>query len=154
MAIHGLHELWKCRSIFKQLCISCLEQKQYILRSFPAIVDEQKFREIWLKKTKQKKQITCCVIFCSCVGLFVKKFSSLSTVTSLFHFSSFTALVQPDPPFPPEMSPTSPLLSPQNSSSQSPLLQQAPPPGYQSPDMKSWQQTGMSSNRWGSLYSL
>lgn len=45
------------------------------------------------------------------------------------------------------MSPTSPLLSPQNSTSQSPLLQQAPPPGYQSPDMKSWQQTGIGSNR-------
>uniref|UniRef100_A0A672YFQ0 Nuclear receptor coactivator 1 n=1 Tax=Sphaeramia orbicularis TaxID=375764 RepID=A0A672YFQ0_9TELE len=39
-----------------------------------------------------------------------------------------------------------PLLSPQNSTSQSPLLQQVPPPGYQSPDMKSWQQTGMGSN--------
>lgn len=60
----------------------------------------------------------------------------------------FLALVQQDPPFPPEMSPTSPLLSPQNSTSQSPLLQQAPPPGYQSPDMKSWQQTGIASNRW------
>uniref|UniRef100_A0A3Q2P0P3 Nuclear receptor coactivator 1 n=1 Tax=Fundulus heteroclitus TaxID=8078 RepID=A0A3Q2P0P3_FUNHE len=54
-----------------------------------------------------------------------------------------TAVVQQDPPFPPEMSPTSPLLSPQSSTSQSPLLQQAPPPGYQSPDMKSWQQTGL-----------
>lgn len=45
------------------------------------------------------------------------------------------------------MSPTSPLLSPQNSTSQTPLLQQAPPPGYQSPDTKSWQQTGITSNR-------
>uniref|UniRef100_A0A6Q2XD27 Nuclear receptor coactivator 1 n=1 Tax=Esox lucius TaxID=8010 RepID=A0A6Q2XD27_ESOLU len=45
-----------------------------------------------------------------------------------------------------ELSPTSPLLSPQNSTSQSPLLQQAQPPGYQSPDMKSWQQAGMGSN--------
>uniref|UniRef100_A0A671V810 Nuclear receptor coactivator 1 n=1 Tax=Sparus aurata TaxID=8175 RepID=A0A671V810_SPAAU len=74
-----------------------------------------------------------------------------STVNSslqpgLFQQFAGSALVQPDPPFPPEMSPTSPLLSPQNSTSQSPLLQQAPPPGYQSPDMKSWQQTGMSSN--------
>ncbi|XP_038582136.1 nuclear receptor coactivator 1 isoform X1 [Micropterus salmoides] len=55
-------------------------------------------------------------------------------------------VIQQDPPFPPDMSPTSPLLSPQNSTSQSPLLQQAPPPGYQSPDMKSWQQTGVGSN--------
>ncbi|XP_073348639.1 nuclear receptor coactivator 1 [Pagrus major] len=74
-----------------------------------------------------------------------------STVNSslqpgLFQQFGGSALVQSDPSFPPEMSPTSPLLSPQNSTSQSPLLQQAPPPGYQSPDMKSWQQTGMSSN--------
>ncbi|XP_077365998.1 nuclear receptor coactivator 1 [Festucalex cinctus] len=54
------------------------------------------------------------------------------------------AMVQPDPPFPPEISPSSPLLSPQNPTSQSPLLQQAPPPGYQSPDMKSWQQASNS----------
>uniref|UniRef100_A0AAQ5XFZ2 Nuclear receptor coactivator 1 n=1 Tax=Amphiprion ocellaris TaxID=80972 RepID=A0AAQ5XFZ2_AMPOC len=71
-----------------------------------------------------------------------------STVNSslqqgLFQQFGGSAVVQQDPPFPPEMSPTSPLLSPQNSTSQSPLLQQAPPPGYQSPDMKSWQQTGM-----------
>ncbi|XP_071324004.1 nuclear receptor coactivator 1 isoform X2 [Trachinotus anak] len=74
-----------------------------------------------------------------------------STVNSplqqgLFQQFGGSAMVQQDPPFPPEMSPTSPLLSPQNSTSQSPLLQQAPPPGYQSPDMKSWQQTGMVSN--------
>lgn len=56
-------------------------------------------------------------------------------------------MVQQEPPFPPEMSPTSPLLSPQKSTSQTPLLQQAPPPGYQSPDTKSWQQTGITSNR-------
>ncbi|KAM4529834.1 nuclear receptor coactivator 1 isoform 2-T2 [Fundulus diaphanus] len=61
----------------------------------------------------------------------------------LFQQFGGSAVVQQDPPFPPEMSPTSPLLSPQNSTSQSPLLQQAPPPGYQSPDMKSWQQTGL-----------
>lgn len=58
------------------------------------------------------------------------------------------AVVQQEAPFPPDMSPTSPLLSPQSSTPQTPLLQQAPPPGYQSPDMKSWQQTGISSNRW------
>ncbi|XP_056261080.1 nuclear receptor coactivator 1 isoform X2 [Seriola aureovittata] len=74
-----------------------------------------------------------------------------STVNSslqqgLFQQFGGSAIVQQDPSFPPEMSPTSPLLSPQNSTSQSPLLQQAPPPGYQSPDMKSWQQTGMVSN--------
>uniref|UniRef100_A0A8C6KF62 Nuclear receptor coactivator 1 n=1 Tax=Nothobranchius furzeri TaxID=105023 RepID=A0A8C6KF62_NOTFU len=63
----------------------------------------------------------------------------------LFQQFGGSAVVQQDPPFPPELSPTSPLLSPQNSTSQSPLLQQAPPPGYQSPDMKSWQQTGMGS---------
>lgn len=47
---------------------------------------------------------------------------------------------QGDPSFAPELGPTSPLLSPQNPTSQSPLLQQTqPPPGYQSPDMKNWQ---------------
>lgn len=56
-------------------------------------------------------------------------------------------MVQQETPFPPEMSPTSPLLSPQKSTSQTPLLQQAPPPGYQPPDTKSWQQTGIPSNR-------
>ncbi|XP_017286902.1 nuclear receptor coactivator 1 isoform X2 [Kryptolebias marmoratus] len=61
----------------------------------------------------------------------------------LFQQFAGSAVVQQDPPFPPEMSPTSPLLSPQNSTSQSPLLQQALPPGYQSPDMKSWQQAGI-----------
>ncbi|KAM9798022.1 nuclear receptor coactivator 1 [Neosynchiropus ocellatus] len=65
---------------------------------------------------------------------------------SLFQQFGASGLVQQDPSFPSEMSPTSALLSPQNSASQSPLLQQAPPPGYQSPDMKSWQQTGISSN--------
>ncbi|XP_078145842.1 nuclear receptor coactivator 1 [Centroberyx gerrardi] len=64
----------------------------------------------------------------------------------LFQQFGGSGIVQQDPSFPPELSPTSPLLSPQNSTSQSPLLQQAPPPGYQSPDMKSWQQTGMGSN--------
>lgn len=56
---------------------------------------------------------------------------------------------QADPSFAPELSPTSPLLSPQNSTSQSPLLQQAqPPPGYQSPDIKNWQQGAMANNRY------
>ncbi|XP_066561119.1 nuclear receptor coactivator 1 isoform X2 [Amia ocellicauda] len=54
---------------------------------------------------------------------------------------------QAEPPFPPALSPTSPLLSPQISASQSPLLQQSQaPPGYQSPDMKSWQQGSMGNN--------
>ncbi|XP_056621270.1 nuclear receptor coactivator 1 isoform X2 [Triplophysa dalaica] len=54
---------------------------------------------------------------------------------------------QGDQSFAPELSPTSPLLSPQNSTSQSPLLQPAqPPPGYQSPDMKNWQQGAMGNN--------
>uniref|UniRef100_A0AAY4AXS9 Nuclear receptor coactivator 1 n=1 Tax=Denticeps clupeoides TaxID=299321 RepID=A0AAY4AXS9_9TELE len=58
---------------------------------------------------------------------------------------------QGDPSFPPELGPTSPLLSPQSATSQSPLLQPAQqPPGYQSPDMKTWQQGGIGSN---SLYS-
>ncbi|XP_028252450.1 nuclear receptor coactivator 1 isoform X2 [Parambassis ranga] len=71
-----------------------------------------------------------------------------STVNSSLQQGLFPQFGGSDPSFPPEMSPTSPLLSPQNSTSQSPLLQQAPPAGYQSPDMKSWQQTGM-----GSLFS-
>ncbi|CAL9692523.1 unnamed protein product [Knipowitschia caucasica] len=66
--------------------------------------------------------------------------------TALFPQFGSSSLAQTDPAFPPEMSPTSPLLSPQNSSSQSPLQQQVPPPSYQSPDMKSWQQTAINSN--------
>ncbi|MBN3325614.1 NCOA1 protein, partial [Atractosteus spatula] len=54
---------------------------------------------------------------------------------------------QGEPPFPPALSPTSPLLSPQISTSQSPMLQQTqPPPGYQSPDLKNWQQGSMGNN--------
>lgn len=64
----------------------------------------------------------------------------------LFQQFGGNSIVQQDPAFPPEMSPTSPLLSPQNSTSQSPLLQQVLPPSYQSPDMKNWQQTGINSN--------
>nr|XP_057925736.1 nuclear receptor coactivator 1 isoform X2 [Doryrhamphus excisus] len=65
---------------------------------------------------------------------------------SLMQQFGTAAMVQPDTPFPSEMSPTSPLLSPQNPASQSLLLQQAPPPGYQSPDGKSWQQASVGSN--------
>ncbi|XP_034018455.1 nuclear receptor coactivator 1 [Thalassophryne amazonica] len=64
----------------------------------------------------------------------------------LFQQFGGSALAQQDPSFPPEMSPTSPLLSPQNATSQSPLLQQTPPPSYQSTDIKSWQQTSLGSN--------
>uniref|UniRef100_I3KF93 Nuclear receptor coactivator 1 n=1 Tax=Oreochromis niloticus TaxID=8128 RepID=I3KF93_ORENI len=76
-----------------------------------------------------------------------------STVNSslqqgLFQQFGGSAVVQQDPPFAPEMSPSSPLLSPQNSTSQSPLLQQNPSTGYQSPDMKGWQPTSV-----GSLFS-
>uniref|UniRef100_A0A8C9UXH6 Nuclear receptor coactivator 1 n=1 Tax=Scleropages formosus TaxID=113540 RepID=A0A8C9UXH6_SCLFO len=56
---------------------------------------------------------------------------------------------QGETPFAPPLSPSSPLLSPQMSTSQSPLLQQTQPPsGYQSPDMKTWQQGGMGNNRY------
>ncbi|KAJ8275190.1 hypothetical protein COCON_G00098150 [Conger conger] len=70
----------------------------------------------------------------------------------LFQQFAGSGLVQQgEPPFPPSLSPSSPLLSPQMATSQSPLLQQTqPPPGYQSPDMKSWQPGGMGSN---SIYS-
>jgi len=63
---------------------------------------------------------------------------------------SLTGMIQQaDPSFASELSPTSPLLSPQNSTSQTPLLQQAqPPPGYQSPDIKNWQQGAMGNNRY------
>uniref|UniRef100_A0A8B9JQH7 Nuclear receptor coactivator 1 n=1 Tax=Astyanax mexicanus TaxID=7994 RepID=A0A8B9JQH7_ASTMX len=67
-------------------------------------------------------------------------------------FQQFGGMVQQgEPSFPAELGPTSPLLSPQNSTSQSPLLQQTQhPPGYQSPDMKNWQQGGITNNRsWG-----
>uniref|UniRef100_A0A8B9QNV5 Nuclear receptor coactivator 1 n=1 Tax=Anas platyrhynchos TaxID=8839 RepID=A0A8B9QNV5_ANAPL len=51
---------------------------------------------------------------------------------------------QNEPAFAPSLSPSSPLMSPQLPPSQSPMLQPAPPtPGYQSPDMKSWQQGAM-----------
>ncbi|XP_059354416.1 nuclear receptor coactivator 1-like isoform X2 [Carassius carassius] len=62
-------------------------------------------------------------------------------------FGGSGMIQQADPSFAPELSPTSPLLSPQNSTSQNPLIQQAqPPPGYQSPDIKNWQQGAMGNN--------
>uniref|UniRef100_A0A8C6UKH2 Nuclear receptor coactivator 1 n=1 Tax=Neogobius melanostomus TaxID=47308 RepID=A0A8C6UKH2_9GOBI len=79
------------------------------------------------------------------LGTVPGQFNNVNTMqTGLFQ--QFAGNIQTDPAFPPEMSPTSPLLSPQNSTSQSPLLQQVPPPSYQSPDMKSWQQAGINSN--------
>ncbi|KAM4601269.1 nuclear receptor coactivator 1 isoform 3-T5 [Polymixia lowei] len=68
------------------------------------------------------------------------------TVNSSLQQFGGSGMVQQDPSFPPEVSPTSPVLSPQNSTSQTPLLQQAPPTSYQSPDMKTWQQAGLGSN--------
>uniref|UniRef100_A0A673M9Z6 Nuclear receptor coactivator 1-like n=1 Tax=Sinocyclocheilus rhinocerous TaxID=307959 RepID=A0A673M9Z6_9TELE len=65
----------------------------------------------------------------------------------MYNLSLTGIIQQADPSFAPELSPTSPLLSLQNSTSQSPLLQQAqPPPGYQSPDIKNWQQEAMGNN--------
>lgn len=66
-------------------------------------------------------------------------------------FVFFLGILQPgDPSFPPELSPARPLLSPQNSTTQNALLQQAQQPAiYQSPDMnKNWQQTEISNNRY------
>lgn len=81
------------------------------------------------------------------LGAVPGQFNNVNTMqTGLFQQFGGNSLVQPDPAFPSEMSPTSPLLSPQNSTSQSPLLQQVPPPSYQPPDMKNWQQAGINSN--------
>ncbi|XP_023687355.2 nuclear receptor coactivator 1 [Paramormyrops kingsleyae] len=66
-------------------------------------------------------------------------------------FAGAGLVQQGEPPFAPALSPTSPLLSPQMSTPQTPLLPQTQPSmGYQSPDMKSWQQGGMGNN---SMYS-
>lgn len=55
---------------------------------------------------------------------------------------------QSEPAFAPSLSPSSPLMSPQLPPSQSPMLQPAPPtPGYQSPDMKTWQQGAMGNSK-------
>uniref|UniRef100_A0A8C3S707 Nuclear receptor coactivator 1 n=1 Tax=Chelydra serpentina TaxID=8475 RepID=A0A8C3S707_CHESE len=68
---------------------------------------------------------------------------------NIFQYSgSGTSLAVPHKPaFAPSLSPSSPLMSPQIPPSQSPMLQSAPPtPGYQSPDMKTWQQGTMGNN--------
>ncbi|NXH21150.1 NCOA1 protein, partial [Bucco capensis] len=63
---------------------------------------------------------------------------------NIFQYSGSGMGQQSDPSFAPSLSPSSPLMSPQLPPSQSPMLQPAPPtPGYQSPDMKTWQQGAM-----------
>ncbi|XP_066851244.1 nuclear receptor coactivator 1 isoform X7 [Anser cygnoides] len=63
---------------------------------------------------------------------------------NIFQYSGSGMGQQSEPAFAPSLSPSSPLMSPQLPPSQSPMLQPAPPtPGYQSPDMKSWQQGAM-----------
>ncbi|NXB26531.1 NCOA1 protein, partial [Rhagologus leucostigma] len=54
---------------------------------------------------------------------------------------------QSDPAFAPALSPSSPLMSPQLPPAPSPMLPPAPAaPGYQSPELKSWQQGAMGNN--------
>ncbi|XP_074904986.1 nuclear receptor coactivator 1 isoform X1 [Buteo buteo] len=63
---------------------------------------------------------------------------------NIFQYSGSGMGQQSEPAFAPSLSPSSPLMSPQLPPSQSPMLQPAPPtPGYQSPDMKTWQQGAM-----------
>uniref|UniRef100_A0A670HWJ5 Nuclear receptor coactivator n=1 Tax=Podarcis muralis TaxID=64176 RepID=A0A670HWJ5_PODMU len=66
---------------------------------------------------------------------------------NIFQYSGSGMNQQGEAAFAPSLSPNSPLMSPQIPPSQSPMLQSAPPtPGYQSPDMKTWQQGPMGSN--------
>ncbi|XP_063771120.1 nuclear receptor coactivator 1 isoform X2 [Pseudophryne corroboree] len=66
---------------------------------------------------------------------------------NVFQYSTTGISQQGDPSFAPSLSPTSPLMSPRITPSQSPMLQQTPStPGYQSPDLKSWQQSTMGSS--------
>ncbi|XP_069461784.1 nuclear receptor coactivator 1 isoform X2 [Ambystoma mexicanum] len=66
---------------------------------------------------------------------------------NVFQFSGPGMGQQSDPAFTSSLSPTSPLLSPRITPSQSPMLQQTPTtPGYQSPEMKPWQQSSAGSN--------
>ncbi|XP_061846169.1 nuclear receptor coactivator 1 isoform X1 [Colius striatus] len=63
---------------------------------------------------------------------------------NIFQYSGSGMGQQSEATFAPSLSPSSPLMSPQLPPSQSPMLQPAPPtPGYQSPDMKTWQQGAM-----------
>ncbi|NXG02528.1 NCOA1 protein, partial [Sakesphorus luctuosus] len=69
---------------------------------------------------------------------------------NVFQYSGAGMAQQSDPTFAPALSPSSPLMSPQLPPAQSPMLPPAPPaPGYQSPDMKGWQQGAMGNNRGG-----
>uniref|UniRef100_A0A8D2ISF6 Nuclear receptor coactivator n=1 Tax=Varanus komodoensis TaxID=61221 RepID=A0A8D2ISF6_VARKO len=66
---------------------------------------------------------------------------------NIFQYSGSGMGPQGEAAFAPSLSPSSPLVSPQLPPSQSPLLQSAPPtPGYQSPDMKPWQQGALGNN--------
>ncbi|XP_068136171.1 nuclear receptor coactivator 1 isoform X2 [Hyperolius riggenbachi] len=66
---------------------------------------------------------------------------------NVFQYSTTGINQQGDPTFAPSLSPTSPLMSPRLTPSQSPMLQQTPStPGYQSPDLKSWQQSTLGSS--------
>ncbi|XP_053315484.1 nuclear receptor coactivator 1 isoform X2 [Spea bombifrons] len=66
---------------------------------------------------------------------------------NIFQYSTTGIGQQGDPTFAPSLSPTSPLMSPRITPSQSPMLQQAPStPGYQSPDLKTWQGNTMGSS--------
>ncbi|XP_048372916.1 nuclear receptor coactivator 1 isoform X6 [Sphaerodactylus townsendi] len=66
---------------------------------------------------------------------------------NIFQYSGSGMGQQGEAAFTPSLSPSSPLMSPQLPPSQSPMLQPAPPtPGYQSPDMKTWQQGTMGNN--------
>ncbi|XP_030054550.1 nuclear receptor coactivator 1 isoform X2 [Microcaecilia unicolor] len=66
---------------------------------------------------------------------------------NVFQYSGSGIGQQGDPTFAPSLSPNSPLVSPRIASSQSPMLPQTPTtPGYQSPDIKTWQQNALGSN--------
>ncbi|XP_075716963.1 nuclear receptor coactivator 1 isoform X2 [Rhinoderma darwinii] len=66
---------------------------------------------------------------------------------NIFQYPGTGISQQTDPTFAPSLSPTSPLMSPRLTPSQSPMLQQNPStPGYQSPDLKSWQQGTLGSS--------
>lgn len=63
---------------------------------------------------------------------------------NIFQYAGTGMGQQGEAAFAPSLSPSSPLMSPQIPPSQSPMLQSAQPtPGYQSPDMKTWQQGTM-----------
>ncbi|XP_074144467.1 nuclear receptor coactivator 1 isoform X5 [Sminthopsis crassicaudata] len=66
---------------------------------------------------------------------------------SVFQYPGSGLGQQGEPNFTPSLSPGSPMMSLQIPPSQSPMLQQAQPSsGYQSPDMKTWQQGAIGNN--------